>query len=261
MLPSVVVDDVLNAASDVLDITGGDSANGDTAVLGHVDGVLLDHSFGLLDGKTGEGEHTNLSSDVRPVALDSLLFEGGTESATHIVHSLADNNELIEPLLAHLGVVKDGTCNSCAVLRGRRVVGSNANLDLGKDLSGRGLVGADEVESSGTLTVESHDLGERLSNDHLEALVEEKTETVSVLIEGAGGETLVGGIEEGVELSGLADISDLLPLGLSRVNTGGVMGAGVEKNAGSWGGVVQVSEHAVDIETLGLFVEVSVFAD
>ena len=72
---------------------------------------------------------------------------------------------------------------------------------------------------------------------------------------------LSGGIEEGVELSGLADISDLLPLGGSRVNTGGVMGAGVEKNAGSWGGVVQVSEHAVDIETLGLFVEVSVFAD
>jgi len=117
------------------------------------------------------------------------------------------------------------------------------------------------VHSTGTLTVESHNLGERLSNNHLEALGHEETETIGILVEGAGGESLVGGIEEGVKLSALAHISDLLPLGLSGVNTSGVVGTGVEEHAGAWLSRVQVSEHTFDVETLGLFVEVSVLAN
>lgn len=87
------------------------------------------------------------------------------------------------------------------------------------------------MESTGTFTVESHDLGERLSDNHLKALIEEKTKAIGILIEGARGETLIGGIEEGVELLTLADISDLLPFSGSRVDTGRVMGTSVEENA------------------------------
>jgi len=117
------------------------------------------------------------------------------------------------------------------------------------------------VHSTSTLTIESHNLGERLSNNHLEALGHEETETIGILVEGARGESLVCSIEEGIKLSALAHISDLLPLGLSGVNTGGVVGTGVEEHAGAWLGRVQVSEHSFDIETLGLFVEVSILAD
>ena len=45
------------------------------------------------------------------------------------------------------------------------------------------------------------------------------------------------------------------------VNTGGVVGAGVEKHSGTWLGTVQISDHAIDIETLGLLVEVFVLTD
>ena len=123
--------------------------------------MLLNHSLALLDGKTGEREHTNLSGNVRPVTLDSLSLEGGAKSCSHVIHSLADDDELIEPLLAHSWVVEDGASNSSTVLGRGRVVGTDNDLDLGEDTAGSGLVSADEVEAASTLTIETHDLGEK----------------------------------------------------------------------------------------------------
>jgi len=56
---------------------------------------------------------------------------------------------------------------------------------LGEDALGSALISAHEVEASGTLTVQTHDLGERLSNNHLEALGEEKAKAIGILVEGA----------------------------------------------------------------------------
>ena len=195
--------------------------------------MLLNHSLALLDGKTGEREHTNLSGNVRPVTLDSLSLEGSAKSCSHVIHSLADDDELIEPLLAHSWVVEDGASNSSTMLGRGRVVGTDDDLDLGEDTAGSGLVSADEVEAASTLTIETHDLGKGLSNDHFEALVEEKAETIGILIKVTGGEALISGIEEGVKLAALADVSNLLPLGVCWVNTGGVVGTSVEKDDGS----------------------------
>ena len=99
-----------------------------------------------------------------------------------------------------------------------------------------------------------------MSNDHIEALGEEETEAVSVLVEATRGEALVGGIEEWVELSALADIGNLLPLSISGVDTGRVVSAGVQKHARAGLSSVKVSDHAVDVKTLGLLVEVAVLA-
>lgn len=231
----MVVDDVLNAVGDVVDVLSGDSADGNTAILGHVDAMLLHHSLGLLNSESREGEHADLRGDVGPVALDTLGFNGLAKGQAHVVHSLADNDELVEPLLAHGGVVQDGTGDSGTMLGWARVVGPHDDLDLGEDTGSGGGIGAHKVEAAGTLTVETHDLGERLSNHHLEALAEEKTQAVSILVERARGETLVGGIKEGVELSALANISDLLPLGLSWVHTSGVVGARVQKHGRAGG--------------------------
>lgn len=127
---SFVVDDILDAVSDVVDVLGCDTADGDAAVLGHVDAMLLNHGFALLDRESREGEHTDLRSDVRPVTLNLLLFQSAAESSAHVVHSLADNYELIEPLLAHLWVVEDGCSNSGTMLGWGRVVLPHDDLDL-----------------------------------------------------------------------------------------------------------------------------------
>ena len=126
-----------------------------------------------------------MSGDVGPVALHLLLLEGAAESIAHVVHPSAHNNELVEPLLAHLRIIQDSSRNSGAMLGRRRVVGPDNDFDLREDFLGGTLISTDEVEASGTLTVQTHDLGEGLSNDHLEALVKEEAKAIGILVERA----------------------------------------------------------------------------
>lgn len=196
-----------------------------------------------------------------PVTWDSLLLEGSSEGGAHIVHTLAHGDELIEPLLSSCWVVEDGGSDSSSVLWWGRVVASDDDLDLAHDAASRGLVSAHDVESSGSLTIESHDFGEGLSDDHLEALIEEKSKSIGIGVKASRGEALVSGIKEWEKVVPLADSGDLGPLLLGWVNTGWVVSAGVEEDGRSWGGSLKVGNHAIDIKTLGLLVEVSVVSE
>lgn len=135
---------------------------------------------------------------------------------------------------------------------GRRgVVSANNDLNLGGNAGSSCLVSADEVEGTSALTVKTHDLGERLSNNHLEALVNEIAETVGIIIKGAGGETLVSSVKERIKLVLLAHFSNLVPLLLGGVNTGGVVGTGVQEHSRAYLGIGKILQHAFDVETLG----------
>ena len=261
LLLSVVLNNILDALSDVVHILGGDTANRDTSVLGHVDAVLLDHGVTLLWSESSEGEHTNLSGNVGPVTWNLLLLKGSSKGSSHVVHTLAHSHELIQPLLEVLWVVEDGSGDSGSVLWWGRVVASDDDLGLAHNLGSSGLISTDKVEGSSSLSVESHDLGEGLGNNHLEASLDEKSETIGIIIEGAGGEALVGSVKEWVELLLGTDIGDLLPLLLGWVDTSWVVGAGVEEDGGAWNSVLEIGEHSADIKTLGLLVEVSVLSD
>jgi hypothetical protein len=117
------------------------------------------------------------------------------------------------------------------------------------------------MEGTSSLTIESHNLSERLRDDHLEALVEEVSETVSISVEESGGEALVSSVKEGEKIILGADSGDISPLSLGGVDTSGVMGTGVEEDDRSGLGVSEILEHTVDVESLGLGVEVSVLVD
>lgn len=170
---SFVIDNIFDTLGDVLDVLGGDSADGDSSVLGHVDVMLLDHGLGLLSGKSSEGEHSDLVGNVRPVSLGAQLLESRSKGSSHGEDSIANLDEFSLPLLSKLNVVKELSSNSGSVSRRGRVVGSDQNFNLRHNTASIFFVVADNVEGTGTLTVESHNFSERLSDDHLEALVEE----------------------------------------------------------------------------------------
>jgi len=117
------------------------------------------------------------------------------------------------------------------------------------------------MEGTSSLTIESHNLSERLRDDHLEALIEEVSETVSISVEESGGEALVSSVKEGEKIILGADSGDISPLSLGGVDTSGVMGTGVEEDNRSRLGVSEILKHSVDVESLGLGVEVSVLVD
>lgn len=223
--------------------------------------VLLDHLFALLHSEAREGEHTNLLCDMLPRALGADVLEVLTEQLTHLSDSICHVNELLEPLSAEIRLVQDEGSNSSAMKRRRRVLSSNDDLKLGENLGGSALVTADEVKSTSTLTVKTHDLGERLGDAHLEALVEEVSQADTVLIQVTGHEALIGSVKEGIESVLVANSSDLLPLIKSRIDTSRVVSAGVEKHRGAGSGVFKILEHSLEIETLSLLVEVAVLAN
>ena len=143
----------------------------------------------------------------------------------------------------------------------RRVVASDDDLNLGEDFLSCCLVRANEVKSTCTLTVQTHNLGEGLSDDHLEALINEKAQSEGIPVKGTRSEALIGSVEEGIELTAFANISNLLPLSFSRVDAGGVVGTSMEQDARSGSCSIQISEHTVDIQSLGCLVKVSILAD
>jgi len=81
--------------------------------------MLLNHRFNLLTIETGEGEHTLLLCDVRPVPRYIQFLQLSLESIAHIVHSLSDIDKLAEPLLSHGFAVQDHACYAGTVLGGR----------------------------------------------------------------------------------------------------------------------------------------------
>merc|ERR1711865_574148 len=122
---SLIGNNSLDTVSNVINVLGGNTADRDSSVLSHVDVMLLNHSLGLLNGKSGEREHTNLGGDVRPVSLGSVLLESSAEGLSHGKDSIANSNELGLPLVSELNVVQKLGSNSSSVLGRSRVVSSD----------------------------------------------------------------------------------------------------------------------------------------
>lgn len=150
----------------------------------------------------------------------------------------------------------------CTVRRGirnlRPLQDGQLTGDIGDIVLGGGTGGRDEVERARALTVQTEVLREGLRDTQLEALLDEVSHRPGVAVQVARGETLVCGIEEG-EVAALAhDDGELFPLVLSEVDTGGVVGAGVQEDDGAGGGLADAVQHAVEVEALRLGVEVGV---
>ena len=106
-----------------------------------------------------------------------------------------------------------------------------------------------------------HVLCERLGKAGTETLLDEVTEGKGVLVGVARSEALVGHVEEGVVVALLDGVGDLHPLLLGRVDTGGVVGAGVEQDNAALGHGLDVGDHAIEVEANGVLVVVPVLLD
>ena len=106
-----------------------------------------------------------------------------------------------------------------------------------------------------------HVLGETLGKADVVALLNKVAQSKGVLVSVTAGETLVGHIEEGEVSLVLDDLADLLPLLLGRVNTGGVVGAGMEQEDATLGSGLDVGNQALEVEADGVLVVVAVLLD
>jgi len=251
----------VHGTSEVSHVTLSDTSHGDTAVHGEVDVELVGETLALRLGHAGEGEHTNLVGEVAPITSGTSLLELVNETLTHGLDAGGHGDDIGAPLSLEVRVAEDGGHDARTVDSRVAIHGASNDLHLREDTSLLVLVGADDGHGTNTLTVETEVLGEGLAEDHLEAHVSEETDSVRVLLERTRGEALVSRVEPGEETLALHDLCDLAPLLLGRIDTGGVVGASMEKDDSALGSSLEVGEHAVDVETAGGSVPVAVGGD
>ena len=110
---------------------------------------------------------------------------------------------------------------------------------------------ANDGEGAHPLAVEPHVLGVRLGEADVVAVGDELADGEGVLVHVAGGEALVGHVEEGVEVLLLDHLAHLAPLLGLGVDPGRVVGAGVEHDDALVGDVGDVLHRAVEVEAAG----------
>lgn len=117
-----------------------------------------------------------------PRTSGTNLLQIHLEEGSHFGDSISDIDEFGEPLGSHIWLIQDNAGNTSSMSWWGGIVGSNDDLDLGEDLSSSSLLSAHEVDGSGSLSIESHDLGEGLSDEELKAGVDEVSEASSILV-------------------------------------------------------------------------------
>lgn len=139
----------------MVDVLAGDARDGDTAILGQVDGVVLGDLLDLLGLEAGVGEHADLVGDVGPVVLGAELLKLLTEELAHGDDAVSHALDLALPLLVELRVVEDGGGNAGTVDGRVGVHGADDDLELRVEaLSLLGIL-ANNGEDTSTLTVET----------------------------------------------------------------------------------------------------------
>lgn len=193
--------------------------------------------------------------------LAAELLEVGAEERAHLDDAASHALDLTEPLLVKSRVVHDGGGDAGTVNGRVGVEGTDENLDLRIDTLLLLGVLANEGESTDTLTVETHVLGETLAKSDVVALLDEVAGSKGILVSVTAGKALVGHVEEGEVTLLLHDIADLAPLGLGRVDTGGVVSASVEQDDAALGSGLDVGNQTLEVETNGVLVVVAVLGN
>ena len=155
------------------DVSGGDSGDGNSAILGEVNTEVLGDLLHLIRGHPSEGKHSNLVGDVFPVTrrtcpsagcsnfqnrkifltvLGQTIPELGSHGDNPVRHQL----DVTEPLDPQLGVAHHLRGNPGPVSGRVAVHRSDQDLDLTFHPGGLVTVSTDHSEGAHPLSVQSH---------------------------------------------------------------------------------------------------------
>ena len=251
----------MEGIGNVVKVARVEASNRDAAVHGHVHCVLLSEFVDLVLVEASVSEHANLIGNVRPVVLVSKSFKLGNQTRSHLCHTSRHVSEVLVPHGCELWVTQNDVDDSSAVDGWVGVNWSGDLLDAGHDNLLLSFASTDDGESSSSLTIKTEVLCERLEKDDVVGVLLEEAERVGITFEVTRCEALVCAVKSTEEVLGLDDIKDVLPLGISWVNTSWVVGTHMEHHERVVLGSLDVSHHAIVVESLCLWVEVSVLLE
>lgn len=255
----LVRSDVMQRGSEVAHVVVRNTSDRNAAILGQVDMVLVHKLVDLLWRDTQEGKHADLVRNVLPVVLGAvLLVQQRLERTAHVVDAVSHALDLLEPLSVQLRVRKHELGNTGTVHWRVRVHGANGNLELAFYTFSLVFIGRHEREQTAALTVQTHVLGEALAERDLVALFHEVAHGECVAVWITTGETLVCHVKEGEHLLLLDHVRNLLPLLLRWIHACRVVRACMKQNDAPAWRILQVPQHAFEVQSHGFLVIVRV---
>jgi len=199
---------------------------------------------------------THLLNDVLPGTRSLQANQLIIQSLAHTLDTRTHNLQVLVPVgdqfLAVHNLLNDAASNARA--HGELATDQVAKIVDDNITDGSSTAVKNVVIGTNTLAVKAEILGETLRHAHLHIglIVEEVAHCPGVLLDGAGGKALVCGIKEGEELLTLAEVCDGHPLLLARVQTGGVVCAGVQQHGVALLGFrLECGHHALEVKGPG----------
>ena len=224
----------------VVQVLGVETGDGDTAIHGHVDVVLLAELVHHVLVEASEGEHANLVGHVLPAVLVAERLQLVDEAGAHVSHAARHVAKVLVPHAGQLGVAEDRIDDASTVDGWVRVDGTSNLLDAAHhDVLLSGAARHDGV-AAGALSVQTEVLSEGLEEHDVVGVLLEELERVGISLKISRGESLVSRVEGREELLSLDDLKDLLPLGISWVDTSWVVGTDMEHDKGVVLGSVEI---------------------
>mmetsp|Transcript_5542 Transcript_5542/g.14167 ORF Transcript_5542/g.14167 Transcript_5542/m.14167 type:complete len:234 (-) Transcript_5542:760-1461(-) len=222
--------DLVNGRSDVPDIGVSDARHRDAPVVGDVDGVLRAQPKDLLLSHARVAEHADLVCHVVPRALRAKSLELGAQRLAHRDDSVCHALALGAPLGREALIAEDAADDARAVHGRVGVHRPDEHLKLTLHALCLIPVRADHREHAHALAVQPEVLGKRLAERHPVASLTEESHGVRVVLGITAGEALICRVEEDVQVLLRAQVRDLRPLLVRRVDTSGVVRAGMQQN-------------------------------
>ena len=163
-----------------------------------------------------------------PSAFDLSGLKSLSEETPHFEDSACDHFELLLPLLFVVFAAETHGDQS-GPMNGRVGVHSSGHqFQLGHHYIRVLLAGAGNVQGPDSLSVETEVFREGLCHHHLQSLLDEYPDALDIFLQIATGIALVGRVEKGQKASLLEQLGHFLPLLQIEVDSGGVVGAGMQ---------------------------------
>lgn len=228
----------------------------DAAVLGHVDVRIRAEPQNLRLAQPCEAEHADLVRDMAPAPFTAVQrLQLGPQRHTHILDAPAHGAQIGLPLGKQLLVIQHRAGDAGAI---RRRIADLAALqdrelrgDAGDCLRGVGGRAGDEVKGAGAFAVEPEILGEGLCHTKLKPLRDEVAHRPGVIFKIARCEALIGAVKERKVLFRADEFGKFDPLSASEINTGRIMGTGMQQDDTARFGLLDGGTHAGKVEAFG----------
>ena len=251
----------MNGTGNILDVAIIQTSQRNASISRQKDAVLARQLIAHVGIHPRKGKHANLSGNMRPVMGTSGLLELLYQQCSHGLDAVGHRLAFAVVLIGQTGIVQNGLDDVGTVNMRAGVHGSDDESKLTEHgLLLFGAVGHD-TEGTGTLSVETKVLGKGLSKSHVVSIFYKQAQSGGIGLGITGGKALVGRVKEDVVRLVANLLGNGLPLIQIWITSRRIMGAGMEKNNAAIRSILEILEHAIVIQTVGIGVVITVPTD